>query len=37
MTVKYDKLWIWLIKNKMKKGELAKAADLWPYRLYRSV
>ena len=23
MTVKYDKLWILLIKNKMKKGELA--------------
>ena len=25
MTVRYDKLWILLIKNKMKKGELAKA------------
>ncbi len=24
MTVRYDKLWILLIKNKMKKGELAK-------------
>ena len=28
MTVRYDKLWILLIKNKMKKGELAKAANL---------
>ena len=28
MTVRYDKLWILLIKNKMKKGELAKAAHL---------
>lgn len=30
MTVKYDKLWILLIKNKMKKGELAKAAICRP-------
>ena len=28
MSVRYDKLWILLIKNKMKKGELAKAAHL---------
>ena len=31
MTVRYDKLWILLIKNKMKKGELAKAAPVIPY------
>lgn len=30
MTVKYDKLWILPIKNKMKKSELAKAAHLSP-------
>lgn len=33
MTVKYDKLWILLIKNKMKKCELAKAAHLSPYTM----
>lgn len=33
MTVKYDKLWILLIKNKMKKGELSKAAHLSPYTM----
>ena len=27
MTVRYDKLWILLIKNKMKTGEQAKAAN----------
>ena len=31
MTVRYDKLWILLIKNKMKKGELAKAAEISSY------
>lgn len=33
MTVRYDKLWILLINNKMKKGELAKAAHLSPYTM----
>ena len=28
MSVRYDKLWILLIRNKMKKGMLAKAAHL---------
>lgn len=33
MTVRYDKLWILLIKNKMKNGELAKATHLSPYTM----
>lgn len=28
MTVRYDKLWSVMKKNKMKKSDLAKAADL---------
>ena len=28
MTVRYDKLWILMKNNKMKKSELAKAAEL---------
>ena len=32
MTVRYDKLWILLIKNKMKKGELVQGcAPVVPY------
>lgn len=30
MTVRYDKLWRLMKSNKMKKGELAKAAEISP-------
>ena len=33
MTVRYDKLWTMMKSNKMKKSELAKAADLSPYTM----
>lgn len=31
MTIRYDKLWALMKTNKMKKSELAKAAELSPY------
>ena len=31
MTIRYDKLWTLMKTNKMKKSELAKAAELSPY------
>lgn len=31
MTIKYDKLWSLMKQNKMKKSELAKAAELSQY------
>ena len=33
MTVRYDKLWTMMKSNKMKKSELAKAAELSPYTM----
>lgn len=38
MKIKYDKLWDLMRANKMKKGQLAKAADISQYtmnKLYR--
>ena len=38
MKISYDKLWILLKKNRMNKGDLAKAADISGYamgKLYR--
>ena len=34
MTVRYDKLWILLIKNKMKKGELRSGRASCRERVY---
>jgi len=33
MTVKYDKLWTLMKQNKMKKSELAKAAEISQYAM----
>lgn len=33
MTVRYDKLWSLMKTNKMKKSDLAKAAELSPYTM----
>ena len=33
MTVRYDKLWAVMKDNKMKKRDLAKAAELSPYTM----
>lgn len=33
MTVRYDKLWSLMKTNKMKKSDLAKAAELTPYTM----
>ena len=33
MTVRYDKLWALMKQNKMKKSELAKAADISQYAM----
>ena len=33
MTVRYDKLWAVMKDNKMKKGDLAKAAELSQYTM----
>ncbi len=33
MSVRYDKLWIMMKSNKMKKSDLAKAADLSQYTM----
>ncbi len=33
MTVRYDKLWIMMKSNKMKKSDLAKAAELTQYTM----
>ena len=33
MTVRYDKLWAVMTDNKMKKGDLAKAAELSQYTM----
>lgn len=33
MTVRYDKLWPLMKTNKMKKSDLAKAAELSPYTM----
>ena len=33
MSVKYDKLWIMMKSNKMKKSDLAKAAELSQYTM----
>ena len=33
MIISYEKLWILLRKNKMKKGDLATAANISPYTM----
>ena len=33
MAIRYDKLWAVMKNNKMKKSELAKAAELSPYTM----
>lgn len=33
MTVRYDKLWSLMKTNRMKKSDLAKAAELSPYTM----
>lgn len=33
MTVRYDKLWMMMKQNKLKKKDLATAADLSPYTM----
>ena len=36
MTVRYDKLWSLMKTNKMKKSDLAKAAELTQYTMTKS-